>query len=175
MMNLTNNQLLLIVGGVFVVLLLLVMPCMQKKSEPFTVGREYVYGTYGERGIPTVNDVEPVKESQCVSDELVARGTDRENGYGSTYHIVGEQAYPCNNDPNDLSTYACGVDDFSIWQDGSFKDFEFNPVYGKPNCNKCSLREHDTRTNPFMNDGAMCNDCSSSQRSFSDGGRTNKY
>ena len=140
MKNLSNEQLLLVA---LVVLGLVYLIVRKYKQDPF---------------FHKVNDPNTVDEKEVADNAHHDDIVNRANGYGSAYHIVGEQAYPCSNNPNHLNLYACGVDDYSIWQDGTKADFNHNPVYGRgSSTGRCGLRTHDHAQNPYnYNDLGEC-------------------
>lgn len=137
---------------------------------------EGMMGVYGSESIPQDYNLagervvrDPLRyqvrahDQEMPISELAARGADRANGYGSSYHIVGEQVYPCSNDPNSLGTYPCGVDDYSVWQDGTKKDFKVNPVYGAGEAGGCRIRYFPHSQNPYnYNETGDCR-CSANQ------------
>ena len=110
--NLTKTQLDFVVLAALLILALLALPCIKAK--------------WDERKKAKLAAQAP----RVTAEELAARGTDRALGYGSKYHIVGEKAYACDNDWKEMLHMPCGVDDYSIWQDGEHQDHVTNPTYG---------------------------------------------
>lgn len=110
-------------------------------------------GAYGESGVPEDYSSQP-SQPQAPGVQQ-SPSPNRENGYGTAYHIVGEKMYPCSNDPNSLGTYPCGVDDFSVWQDGTKKDFDVNPTYGAQSSD--GARHFPDSQNPYNYNG--CGNC----------------
>lgn len=155
-----NQQLLMTIGGVAMAIVLAVLFCRFLVCNGFEFAAEdgdQMRGVYGGGSVPVSYDTRTAinfAEAGMMEEDLAARGADRAAGYGSSYHIVGQQAYPCNNDPNSLNTYACGVDDYSIWQDGTKKDFTENPIYGSGEDKGCHMRTHLASTNPYDYDPA---------------------
>lgn len=163
----SRNQLIVIVAVLIVVALVVYFATRDGMDFGVDPSGLYVEGTYPrESGLPAVapeyqQNTMPFQE-QPIS-EMAARGADRAAGYGTSYHIVGEQVYPCNNDPNSLGTYPCGVDDYSIWQDGTKKDFTVNPVYGEGQAGGCRIRYFPASQNPMnYNSSGDCR-CSANQ------------
>lgn len=162
-MKLTNTQLLLVVVGAFVVLLLLLRPCLMQEDFGADAYGEYMRGTHGEGSVGY--SVEDNRENDGSDGSCCPKAAvNREDGYGSKYHIVGEKAYPCSNNPDDVGLYGCGEDDFSIWQDGTKCDFNHNPVYGYGKEGDCNLRTHHYSQNPYnYQDTSVCR-CSANDK-----------
>lgn len=174
--KLSALQMALIALGIFVVVALVMGVRATTKKDNFEMDPygEYVVGGVKEGVRDFVPEGQQVPDpshqyhlsggydepANC--DECAARGADRENGYGTKYHIVGNKCYECNNDPNDLTTMGCRMDDFSQWQtdDLAFKDFNHNPLYGKNPCNNaCGLNDHDQGQNPYNPKDGGCGAC----------------
>lgn len=137
--KLSNMQLSIIVVAALAVLLLLAWPCLKTEYE-----QEKHKEAYTSQSASDANS-EPVQ---------MQRLTAQSPGYGTNFHIVGCKTYPCSNDVNDITKMACGVDDWSIWNDGSNKQFLENPTYGD-GCDKslCHVGVH-----PDAHDGMAYND-----------------
>lgn len=158
-MQLTETQLLLVVVGAFIVLLLLLRPCLQEDFGADAYG-EYMRGVHSEGSVGySVEDDRESDEAECVQAAV-----NREDGYGSTYHIVGGERYPCSNNPDHVGLYGCKQDDFSIWQDGTKCDFNHNPIYGYGAEDGCSLNTHHSSQNPYNYQEASVCRCSANNK-----------
>lgn len=151
-----NHNRLMIIGSVLlVVLLVIVLGRFFVCNFEFAADGDQMRGTYVSGGEDRMRSaVDFAAAGLAEAGDLAARGADRAAGYGSSYHIVGEQAYPCNNDPNSLNTFACGVDDYSIWQDGTKKDFTENPIYGSGESTGCHMKTFLASENSYDYDPA---------------------
>ena len=135
-----NNM--LIVGGLLLLVVLSVVAIIvsrrRGRSESFSMEKtgQYMTGVHGSQSIPLQYRLEKQehpdlneyqkdenRDVHITPDKLGELGVQRELGYGDKYHIVGEKAYPCSNDPNDLTKYSCNIDDYSIWQNGRYGRF----------------------------------------------------
>ena len=147
--NLSKTQLAIIVVAAFAVLLLLAWPCL-KTDYARREQNNKASAPPASRGDTSHDSNTDAVALQQPLDQFSA-------GYGHSYHIVGCKNYECSNNPNDLGLMACGVDDFSIWNDGSKKQFNVNPTYGD-SCGKgrCHLASHPVDQDPLEYRGLEC-------------------